>query len=284
VRRCARILLGSVGNGMSVRWKRLQAQLGFLSSGLRMQHTISESKAQGERAETIAERLCKVRERIQVAALAAKRDPARVRLVAVSKTHAAGTVREAYDAGQRHFGENYVQELVEKAEQLPTDINWHFIGHLQSNKVRTLLSVPNLWCVETVDRPKLANTLNRLMDELRPDGGPIPVMVQVNVSGEASKAGIEPAAAPELVEHILQACPRLKLLGLMTIGSPDPSPEPVAFQRLSHLRDQIQDRFRFQEPLELSMGMSDDFEAAVRMGSTNVRIGSTIFGPRVYPQ
>jgi pyridoxal phosphate enzyme (YggS family) len=191
-------------------------------------------------------------------------------------------VHEAFQANQRHFGENYVQELIEKAGQLPQEIHWHFIGHLQSNKARALLAVQNLWCVETVDRLKLANTLNRLAGELRPMDDPLRVMIQVNVSGEESKAGIAPADAPALVEHILKACPRLRLLGLMTIGAPDPSPEPLAFRRLAELRDQVQRALALTENLELSMGMSDDFEAAVRMGSNNVRIGSTIFGPRSY--
>lgn len=267
---------------MAVHWRRVRSRLGFLLSGIRMQQMGPRVANCSEQQPSIATRLYNVRERIHKAALAAKRDPAQVRLVAVSKTHPASSIQEAFESGQRHFGENYVQELIEKAQQLPQAIQWHFVGHLQTNKARSLLSVRNLWCVETVDRPKLADTLNRLAGELRPPEDPLRVMVQVNVSGEESKAGVAPAAAPELVDHVLKACPRLQLLGLMTIGAPDPSPEPVAFRRLVELRDQVQRALALSEPLELSMGMSDDFEAAVRMGSTNVRIGTTIFGPRSY--
>uniref|UniRef100_A0A383WD70 Alanine racemase N-terminal domain-containing protein n=1 Tax=Tetradesmus obliquus TaxID=3088 RepID=A0A383WD70_TETOB len=157
-----------------------------------------------------------------------------VRLVAVSKTKPAGAIQEAYDAGHRDFGENYVQELLDKAPLLPGDIRWHFIGHLQSNKARALLEgVPGLACVQTVDSAKLADRLNRIATDLQRQQK-LGVMLQVNTSGDESKAQV--AAA----------------LGVSA------------------------------DSLELSMGMSGDFEQAVEMGSTNVRVGSTIFGARNY--
>ncbi|KAK4535793.1 hypothetical protein CDCA_CDCA06G1818 [Cyanidium caldarium] len=236
----------------------------------------------------IADRLQSVRNRIASAAQRVGRSPETVRLVAVGKTKPAALIQEAFESGQVHFGENYVQELVDKARQLPESLRWHFIGHLQTNKARSLLSVPNVWCVESVDRAKVASTLNRLVGELRGPDSRLNVMVQVNTSGEANKAGVSPEQAPELARYIATECPALHLLGLMTIGAPDDSDEPAAFRLLRETRERVQAVLEQEasaavaRPLELSMGMSDDFEAAVRMGSTNVRVGSVIFGARVY--
>jgi hypothetical protein len=202
--------------------------------------------------------------------------------VAVSKTKPADAVREAHAAGQRHFGENYVQELVAKAGELPADINWHFIGTLQSNKARTLLSVPNLFCVETVDRQKTASALSKAV-EAAGRASPLRVLVQVNTSGEESKSGCAPDEAPDLAAFVVEECPQLELAGLMTIGAPDDSEEPVAFQTLESARAEVAQRLGMPyESLELSMGMSDDFETAIRMGSDSVRVGSLIFGARDY--
>mmetsp|Transcript_9469 Transcript_9469/g.27036 ORF Transcript_9469/g.27036 Transcript_9469/m.27036 type:complete len:249 (+) Transcript_9469:193-939(+) len=204
------------------------------------------------------------------------------RLVAVSKTKPVEMLKEAYDAGQRVFGENYVQEIVEKAPQLPEDIQWHFIGHLQSNKVKALLeAVPNLTMLETVDTVKLANKLNNQVGSL--GRSPLPVMVQVNTSGEESKSGVEPGNVVELARHVHQECPHLRLAGLMTIGMADYTSKPENFECLQWCRQQICEALGLSaDDIELSMGMSGDFEAAIEMGSTNVRVGSTIFGARNY--
>ncbi|GIL44214.1 hypothetical protein Vafri_1741 [Volvox africanus] len=207
-----------------------------------------------------------------------------VRLVAVSKTKPVEALQEAYDAGQRVFGENYVQEMLDKAPALPSDIHWHFIGHLQSNKVKAIVeTVPNLAMVETVDSTKLADKLNRAV-EVAGRTEPLRVMVQVNTSGEESKFGVDPGACVALAKHIVQSCPKLRLAGLMTIGMPDYSSRPENFQCLSECRAKVATELGLAPgDLELSMGMSGDFEQAIEMGSTNIRVGSTIFGAREYP-
>ncbi|XP_054797986.1 uncharacterized protein LOC129303020 [Prosopis cineraria] len=206
----------------------------------------------------------------------------RIRVVAVSKTKPISLIRQLYDVGHRCFGENYVQEIIEKAPQLPQDIEWHFIGHLQSNKVKSLLGgVPHLDMVEGVDNQKVANHLDRMVSTL--GRNPLKVMVQVNTSGEASKSGIDPSNCVELAKHVKFNCPNLVLSGLMTIGMPDYSSTPENFQTLSHCRSEVCKALGMtEEQCELSMGMSGDFELAIEMGSTNVRIGSIIFGPREY--
>ena len=205
------------------------------------------------------------------------------RLVAVSKTKPASAVQEAYDAGHRDFGENYVQELLDKAPVLPSDIRWHFIGHLQSNKAKALVEgVPSLTMVETIDSEKLANKLDAAVGGAgRP---PLTVFVQVNTSGEESKYGVDPGeACVSLAKHIANTCPNLKLAGLMTIGMPDYSSRPENFECLAQCRKEVAAAVGVPaDQLELSMGMSGDFEAAIEMGSTNVRVGSTIFGARSY--
>jgi pyridoxal phosphate enzyme (YggS family) len=219
----------------------------------------------------------------RVEAAAARVSRPRPRLVAVSKTKPAATVAEAYAAGQRDFGENYVQELLDKAPALPADVRWHFIGHLQSNKARVLVEgVPGLAMVETVDSEKLASRLNAAAAGAgRP---PLAVLVQVNTSGEASKHGVAPADAPALAAHVAARCTHLRLAGLMTIGQPDYTSRPENFECLAACRRAVAAATGFPEAeLELSMGMSGDFEAAIVMGATNVRVGSTIFGARLNP-
>ncbi|KAL2253306.1 UNVERIFIED_CONTAM: Pyridoxal phosphate homeostasis protein [Sesamum indicum] len=222
--------------------------------------------------------------RVNQAAERAGRAPDRIRVVAVSKTKPVPLLRQVYDAGHRCFGENYVQELVEKAPQLPEDIEWHFIGNLQSNKVKTLLTgVPNLAMVETVDDEKIANHLNRAIGNI--GRKPLKVLVQVNTSGEESKSGVEPAGCVDLVKHISMNCPNLEFCGLMTIGMPDYTSTPENFKTLASCRSEVCKALGIaEEQCELSMGMSGDFELAIEMGSTNVRIGSTIFGAREYPK
>ncbi|XP_022151285.1 pyridoxal phosphate homeostasis protein [Momordica charantia] len=205
-----------------------------------------------------------------------------VRVVAVSKTKPVSLIRQVYEASHRCFGENYVQEIIDKAPQLPRDIEWHFIGHLQSNKVKSLLAgVPNLAMVEGVDNEKLANHLDRAVSYIVRD--PLKLLIQVNTSGEISKSGVDPSRCVELAKHVKLCCPHLELSGLMTIGMPDYSSTPENFKTLLKCRAEVCRALEMaEEHCELSMGMSGDFELAIEMGSTNVRIGSTIFGPREY--
>ncbi|CAI9088371.1 OLC1v1022679C1 [Oldenlandia corymbosa var. corymbosa] len=200
--------------------------------------------------------------RVRFAAEQAGRRPEDVRVVAVGKTKPVSLIREVYDSGHRYFGENYVQEIIEKAPQLPEDIKWHFIGHLQSNKVKPLLAaVPNLATVEGVDSMKVANHLDREVSRLgRP---PLKVFVQVNTSGENSKSGVEPSECVDLAKHVKSDCPNLQFSGLMTIGMPDYSSTPENFQALLNCRTEVCKALGVAESLcELSMGMSNDFEQA----------------------
>jgi pyridoxal phosphate enzyme (YggS family) len=207
------------------------------------------------------------------------------RLVAISKTKSPACVQSAYNAGCRIFGENYAQELIEKAVVLPRDIQWHFVGHLQSNKVKDLIGrVKNLSMVETVDSEKLSMKLNQAVEQSWPSGARLNVLVQVNTSGEESKSGVKPADAVGIANFIVASCPNLAFRGLMTIGMPDYSSTPENFRCLSECRRDVAKALGVDAAsLELSMGMSGDFENAIHMGSTNVRVGSSIFGPRHTP-
>lgn len=213
--------------------------------------------------------------RIADAAIAAGRDPAMLRLLAVSKTWPADSVREAAAAGQRAFGENYVQEGAAKVDELAgLGLEWHFIGPLQSNKTR-LVANRFSW-VHSIDRLKIAERLSEQRDVHLP---PLEVCIQVNVSGEASKSGVAPPDLPELARAVA-ALPRLRLRGLMAI--PEPTPD-VALQRarfasLRAMRDELNAAGLALDTL--SMGMSDDLEAAIAEGSTLVRVGTAIFGSR----
>ncbi len=215
--------------------------------------------------------------RIARAASDAGRDPAGIRLLAVSKTWPAEAVREAASAGQHAFGENYVQEGVAKVEALADlKLEWHFIGPLQSNKTRPVAN--SFAWVHSIDRLKIAQRLSEQRDVFLP---PLQVCIQVNVSGEESKSGVSPAELPDLAKTVAEL-PRLKLRGLMTI--PEPTSD-VALQRsrFAMLR-QLMDGLR-ADGLDLdtlSMGMSDDLEAAIAEGSTMVRVGTAIFGARNY--
>ncbi|KAJ0984422.1 hypothetical protein J5N97_002778 [Dioscorea zingiberensis] len=222
--------------------------------------------------------------RVQQAAERSGRAAEQVRLVAVSKTKPVSLIHQVYEAGHRCFGENYVQEIIDKAPQLPADIEWHYIGHLQSNKVKSLLAgVPSLDMVESVDDQKIANRLDHVVASL--GRKPLKVLVQVNTSGEESKSGVEPSGCVELAKHVKQDCPNLIFSGLMTIGMLDYTSTPENFKTLSNCRTEVCEALGIpEEQCELSMGMSNDFEQAIEMGSTNVRIGSTIFGAREYPK
>ncbi len=228
----------------------------------------------------IGEQLAGVRRRMADACAAAARPVETVTLLAVSKTFGPDAVRAAFDAGARRFGENYVQEGVDKIDalaELRGAIEWHLIGPLQSNKTRVVAE--HFDWVHSVDRLKIAERLA----EQRPQGmAPLQVCVQVNVSGESTKSGAAPADVPALA-HAVARLPRLALRGLMAV--PEPAADPVA-QRIPHraLRE-LFDRLRADGlPLDtLSMGMSADLEAAIAEGATMVRIGSAIFGTRQRP-
>eukprot|EP01084_Bolivina_argentea_P126195 223479_1 len=201
------------------------------------------------------------------------------RIVAVSKLKPTNLIQELYDAGHRHFGENYVQELRKKALELPKDIEWHFIGHLQTNKCKDILSIPNIALIETVDSEKLAKELNKRLPN---NYNVLNIMIQVNTSEEIQKSGISPDKLLSLIEFVITNCPKLKIIGLMTIGKfGDTSPK--YFKILAECKKMVCEKFNkhFNEnELELSMGMSADYLLATEMGSTNLRIGSTIFGSR----
>ncbi|XP_059301087.1 uncharacterized protein LOC132053191 isoform X2 [Lycium ferocissimum] len=203
-----------------------------------------------------------------------------VRVIAVSKTKPISLITQVYEAGHRCFGENYVQEIIQKAPELPEDIEWHYIGHLQSNKAKQLLTaVPNLAMVHGVDNPKLDRAVSSIGRQ------PLKVLVQVNTSGEESKSGVDPSNCIELAKRVKLDCPNLEFSGLMTIGRPDYTSTPENFKTLLNCRSEVCKVLGMSESrCELSMGMSSDFELAIEMGSTNVRIGSTIFGPREYPK
>lgn len=213
----------------------------------------------------------------------AARKGRKVQLIAVSKTKSPTCVQALYDVGQRTFGENYVQELVEKAPYLPSDTQWHFIGHLQSNKVKELLeNVPSLSVVETVDSEKLAKKLQQGCESYR-GGRSLDVFIQVNTSGEESKSGTSPG--PEtvaLAKMIHSCCPLLRVRGLMTIGMSDYTSTPENFSCLVQCRKEVAEALGLDPgTLELSMGMSGDYPRAIEMGSTVVRVGSSLFGSRV---
>ena len=231
---------------------------------------------------SIHDNLQAVRERIARAALAAGRDPLTVALLAVSKTHAASLVAQAVDAGQRAFGENYVREALEKMDALAENLGkeraraleWHLIGPLQSNKTR--LAAARFDWVHSVESEKVA----RRLSEQRPAGtAPLNVLIQVNVSGESSKSGVAPQQVAGLAEAI-SSLPNLKLRGLMAIPEPggDVQTQRLRFSGLRKLLEQLQNRHFTLDTL--SMGMSDDMEAAIAEGATLVRIGTAIFGTR----
>jgi pyridoxal phosphate enzyme (YggS family) len=213
--------------------------------------------------------------RIEAACLKAGRSRDEISLLAVSKTFPAAAVRAAWQAGQRAFGESYLQEAVAKLEDLrELPLEWHFIGPIQSNKTRAIAELFQ-W-VHGVDRLKVAERLA----EARPaDAPPLNVLIQVNVGGEASKHGVAPEAALPLARAVMQL-PRLRLRGFMTI--PRPSDDPMDERAQFAVMQTILDAARAAGlPLDtLSMGMSDDLEAAILEGSTLVRIGTAIFGKR----
>ncbi|WP_345534754.1 YggS family pyridoxal phosphate-dependent enzyme [Viridibacterium curvum] len=227
----------------------------------------------------IGHNLQAVRARVQAAERAAGRPEGATQLLAVSKTWPAAAVRDAWEAGQRAFGENYVQEGVAKIAELDLpDLAWHFIGPLQSNKTREVAA--NFHWVHSVDRLKIAERLAAQRDAHLP---PLQICLQVNVSGEESKSGAAPAEVEALVRDVM-ALPRLQLRGLMCI--PEPTENAAVLQArfglLRNLRDDLNQRLSLQLDT-LSMGMSHDLEAAIAEGATIVRVGTAIFGQRNKP-
>ena len=226
---------------------------------------------------SIASNLQHIRERIRSAALAAGRQPDSVLLVAVSKTRPAGDVVEAFHAGQVVFGENYVQELAAKAAEVSEAVEWHFIGHLQSNKVRQIAAIVSM--IHSVDRLSLAEEISRQWGRL---GRCCDILVQVNLSGETTKSGTTEAEALRLVRAV-SALPHARIRGLMTMPPffDDPEAARPFFGELKRLAQRIEaESIPGVEMRELSMGMSGDFEAAIQEGATLVRVGTSIFGAR----
>jgi pyridoxal phosphate enzyme (YggS family) len=217
---------------------------------------------------TIVDNLQAVKARIGRAAQAARRDGSAVTLLAVSKTHSAARIAEAQAAGQRAFGENYVQEALEKMTALP-DLEWHLIGPLQSNKTR--LAAERFQWVQTVDREKIAKRLS----EQRPAAMPaLNVLIQVNASGEETKSGAALHEVAPLAKAVA-SLPRLRLRGLMAI--PEPGAPRERYHEVYLAYEQLKGEFGFDT---LSMGMSDDLELAIAEGATMVRVGTAIFGAR----
>mmetsp|Transcript_12490 Transcript_12490/g.23438 ORF Transcript_12490/g.23438 Transcript_12490/m.23438 type:complete len:384 (+) Transcript_12490:21-1172(+) len=265
----------------------------------------SPTKANDEIATNIAH----VKSKIQTTLQECNRSPDSVRLVAVSKTKPVEMLMEAYQAGQRHFGENYAQELMQKAEEMPNDVQWHFIGPLQSNKAGPLvksLGLKKLVCVESVSSMKLAQKLDHAVqawldqhqeqqqpqqkDEKEGESGiavlsdkekKLGIYLQVNTSGEDTKSGVSnEKECADLAKEIVASCPNLRIDGLMTIGAPG---DFSCFDVLVECRKSVADVLSVDvDSLELSMGMSGDYVEAIQRGATSVRVGSTIFGARDY--
>lgn len=200
---------------------------------------------------------------------------AKVTLVAVSKTHPADAIRQLYDLGQRDFGENYVQELVAKQDTLPADINWHFIGHLQSNKVKYI--APFVHMIQSVDSEKLLKEIDK---QAQKNSRVINVLLQVHIAQEETKFGVDERELAQIMEQV-NAFPHVRIRGLMGMASFTENKEQVRkeFRYLKSFFDNYKQTSNWDT---LSMGMSGDYQMAVEEGSTLVRIGSLLFGERTY--
>ncbi|MDP5209637.1 YggS family pyridoxal phosphate-dependent enzyme [Microbulbifer sp. 2205BS26-8] len=229
------------------------------------------------RKETIVENLNAVGERIVTCCNNCARNPAEITLLAVSKTQPAEAIRSVYEAGQHHFGENYLQEALQKQDRLADlDICWHFIGPLQSNKTRAVAG--HFQWVHSVDRLKIAQRLSAQRPHTQ---SPLNICLQVNIDGEHSKSGVAPQAVAALVQAVVPL-PGLRLRGLMAIPAArrDPAQQRRPFAELARLLQALREQFP-EQPLDtLSMGMSADMEMAIACGATIVRIGTDIFGVR----
>ena len=227
---------------------------------------------------SIHENLRQVRDRVAAAADRAGRDPGAVRLVAVSKTKPASLILEAIDAGVTEIGENQLQEARTKYDQIDRPVKWHFVGHLQRNKVKGALQIFDL--IHSVDSLRLLNEINRRSAGLNCQTD---VLVQVNTSGESSKYGVQPEQVLSFIESALDYR-HVRIKGLMTIGPFAPNVDAVrpSFALLGRLQEQVKSqRFQGVDMAYLSMGMTHDFEVAVEEGANIIRIGTAIFGKRV---
>ncbi len=233
--------------------------------------------------ENVLERLQEVRQRIKACALRNHCAPEEITLIAVSKTHPPEILRQALDAGACDFGENRVQEAAEKIAQLGREqVRWHLIGHLQANKARRAVTLFDV--IHSLDSTALAERLERLCLEEKRES--LPVLIQVDLGGEETKAGASEEELPELV-RVIAACEHLQLIGLMTLPPFFENAENARpfFRRLREVRDALLSRGDFgARKGELSMGMSHDFEVAIDEGATMVRVGTAIFGTRSKPQ
>ena len=220
--------------------------------------------------------LDEIKGRIAAACMRSGRNPDDVEIVAVTKTHGAETVDEAWRAGLRIVGENKVQEAAWKKPASVSGPEWHLIGHLQSNKVRHALELFDF--IHSVDSVKLADRINFIADEI---GASPRMLLEVNVSGEKSKSGMKPEDVGPTIRHIMESCPRVSVEGLMTMAPFSENPEDARpyFRRLRELRDSLESELGIGLP-RLSMGMSGDFEVAVEEGATWVRLGTVLFGER----
>jgi pyridoxal phosphate enzyme (YggS family) len=218
-----------------------------------------------------------LRASIRETALQAGRDPAAVRLILVTKTVSTDRILEAYQTGERDFGENRVQEWQEKKDALPRDIRWHLIGHLQTNKVKHVIG--QIALIHSLDRLELADAIEK---QAKAKGiAEVPCLVQVNMSGEESKFGLDPARVEEFVMQVLSR-PSVKIQGLMSIGPLTEDAEKIreCFRKTRELRDDLKTKFPHCIWDSLSMGMSDDFRIAIEEGSNMLRVGSLVFGKR----
>ena len=223
----------------------------------------------------ISDNLINIHSRMQDATHRVGRQVSDVRLVAVSKTYPPAVIQEAWNAGQHVFGENRVQDALPKIAELPAEAEWHFIGHLQSNKIRKAL--PAFTLIHGVDNLELAQQINRIAGEM---GLTANILLEINVSGEASKFGFSPTDLHQNLEALL-CLPNIRINGLMTMApySEDPETARPVFSKLRMLRDELSTKSGHALQ-ELSMGMSGDFEVGIEEGATIVRIGSSIFGHR----
>ena len=228
---------------------------------------------------SIADNLERVREQIAQAAVKVGRSAEKIELVAITKTHPAEKVREAIEAGQTLFGESRVQEARAKIPELPSNLRWHFVGHLQKNKIRHAL--PLFEMIHSVDSLDVAQDINRIAGE---QGMHPRVLLEVNIAGEGSKFGFKPETIRAQMESLL-ALPRLSIEGLMTMPPLAEEAEPLRafFVQLRELRAALEKEFDLKLP-QLSMGMTNDFTVAVEEGATLVRVGTAIFGERSKPR
>jgi len=228
----------------------------------------------------IAENLKNINNNITQIALQCGRVPHDIRIVAVSKKFPASVIQEAMDTGQYLFGENYIQEASSKIEELKSNAHFHFIGHLQTNKAKAACQLFQM--IETVDRLKLARALNKALEV---ENRTLKILIQVNIGNDPKKSGILPEAAENLIREI-QQLPALKICGLMTIPpfSSIAEESRIHFRSLRLLAEKLEKRGLLgkDQPIELSMGMSNDYHIAIEEGATLIRVGTAIFGPRSY--